>query len=58
MTRLAWLLSFGAGFLSLSQEILWVRLVGFLQQGVPQAFSWVLGLYLLSLVTANSNVVY
>lgn len=49
MTRLAWLLSFGAGFLSLSQEILWVRLVGFLQQGVPQAFSWVLGLYLLGI---------
>lgn len=48
-TRLAWLLSFGAGFLSLSQEILWVRLVGFLQQGVPQAFSWVLGLYLLGI---------
>lgn len=49
MTRLAWLLSFGAGFLSLSQEILWVRLVGFMQQGVPQSFSFVLGLYLLGI---------
>lgn len=49
MTGLAWLLSFGAGFLSLSQEILWVRLVGFMQQGVPQAFSLVLGLYLLGI---------
>lgn len=49
MTRLAWLLSFGAGFLSLSQEILWVRLVGFVHLGVPQSFSLVLGLYLLGI---------
>lgn len=49
MTGLAWLLSFGAGFLSLSQEILWVRLVGFVHLGVPQAFSLVLGLYLLGI---------
>lgn len=49
MTPLAWLLSFGAGFLSLSQEILWVRFVGFVQQGVPQAFSLVLAFYLLGI---------
>ncbi len=49
MTALAWLLAFGAGFLSLSQEILWVRFVGFVQHGVPQAFSLVLGLYLLGI---------
>jgi spermidine synthase len=49
MSRLAWLLSFGTGFLSLSEEILWVRLVGFIYQGVPQAFSGVLGVYLLGI---------
>lgn len=54
MKPLAWLLSFSAGFLSLSQEILWVRLVGFVQQGVPQSFSLVLGLYLLGIALGAS----
>ncbi|HSI58731.1 MAG TPA: hypothetical protein VLA16_14325 [Ideonella sp.] len=49
MKTLAWLLAFGSGFLSLSEEILWVRLFGFVHHGVPQAFSLVLALYLLGI---------
>ena len=41
-----WLLSLVVGFLSLSQEILWVRLIGFVQGGAPVAFSFVLACYL------------
>jgi spermidine synthase len=42
-------LSFAAGFLSLSQEILWTRLVGFSYGGIPQAFAFVLATYLLGI---------
>ena len=45
--RLAALLSFGVGLLSLSQEILWMRMLGFAQQGHPQVFGLVLGAFLL-----------
>jgi len=37
------------GFLSLSQEILWVRFTGFAYRSAPQAFSFVLGTYLLGI---------
>lgn len=47
--RLALLLSFSVGLLSLSQEILWVRLVGFGQQGRPQAFAIVLTMFLVGI---------
>lgn len=46
MIWFARLLSFSVGFLSLSQEILWVRLVGFATGGLPQAFGFVLGSFL------------
>ena len=46
MRHLALLLSFSVGFLSLSQEIIWVRLVSFAQGGRPQAFSLVLAAFL------------
>ena len=46
MRSLALLLSFSVGFLSLSQEIAWVRIVGFAYQGKPQAFSFVLVVFL------------
>lgn len=49
MIRAARLLSFFTGFLSLSQEILWVRFAGFCYQGAPQAFGIILGLYLLGI---------
>lgn len=44
--RLGWVLACAIGFLSLSQEILWVRLFTFIQQGVPQSFAFVLGVFL------------
>jgi predicted membrane-bound spermidine synthase len=46
MRHLALFLSFSVGFLSLSQEIVWVRLVSFAQGGRPQAFSLVLAAFL------------
>ena len=42
-------LSFATGFLSLSQEILWIRLFGFANESMPQAFSFVLAAYLLGI---------
>ena len=49
MRRLALVLSFCVGLLSLSQEILWVRLLSFGQQGRPQAFALVLVAFLLGI---------
>ena len=42
-------LSLASGFISLSLEILWVRFSGFAYRGMPQAFSEVLGLYLIGI---------
>jgi len=42
-------LSFCVGFLSLSQEILYVRLVGFAYESLPSAFSFVLVFFLLGI---------
>jgi predicted membrane-bound spermidine synthase len=42
-------LSFFMGFLSLSQEILWVRMASFIYHGAPQAFGAMLALYLLGI---------
>lgn len=44
-----WLLSLSVGFLSLSQEILWVRLGSFTYGGLPQIFSFVLACYLIGI---------
>jgi len=41
-----WWLSFAIGFLSLSEEILWVRVVGFAYETQPPAFAFVLSCYL------------
>lgn len=43
------LLSFGVGFLSLAQEILYVRLVGFAYESLPGAFAFVLVFFLLGI---------
>lgn len=43
------MLSFMVGFLSLSQELLWVRVVSFAQGGTPMAFGFVLSLYLIGI---------
>jgi spermidine synthase len=49
MIWFARILSFSVGFLSLSQEILWVRLVSFATGGLPQAFGYVLGSFLVGI---------
>ncbi|MCK6412480.1 MAG: hypothetical protein L6Q55_08680 [Azonexus sp.] len=46
MIRLAWFLSFCTGFVSLSEEILWVRIVGFAFESTPRAFAQVLTAFL------------
>ncbi len=44
-----WWLSLSVGFLSLSQEILWVRLGAFAYGGLPHIFSFVLASYLVGI---------
>jgi spermidine synthase len=45
----AWWLSFVIGFLSLSTEIVWVRIIGFGYETLPPAFSFVLACYLVGI---------
>src|SRR5690349_370042 len=45
----ACLLSLSTGFLSLSLEILWVRLFSYTNHSLPQAFAFVLVFYLLGI---------
>jgi spermidine synthase len=45
----AWWLSFVIGFLSLSVEIVWVRIIGFGYETLPPAFSFVLACYLVGI---------
>jgi predicted membrane-bound spermidine synthase len=47
--RIAAPLSFAVGFLSLSQEMIWVRWVGFGHGGAAQSFSWVLASFLVGI---------
>jgi len=49
MSLLPWFLSFCVGFLSLSVEILWVRVVSFKFHTMPHAFSFVLAMYLVGI---------
>ena len=49
MFSFPWWLSLSIGFLSLSEEILWVRVVGFAFQTLPFAFSFVLACYLVGI---------
>lgn len=46
MKQLAWFLSFCTGFISLSEEILWVRIVSFAFESTPRAFALVLTAFL------------
>ena len=46
---LAFAIAFGVGFLSLSQEILFVRLVGFAFESTPDSFAFVLVCFLLGI---------
>lgn len=45
----ACLLAFMTGFLSLGLEILWIRLFGFVNHSLPQAFAFVLATYLVGI---------
>jgi spermidine synthase len=54
MFSFAWWLALLIGFLSLSEEILWVRVAGFAYRTLPPAFSFVLMLYLLGIATGAS----
>src|SRR4051794_21689714 len=49
MVDLPWMLSLLIGFLSLSEEILWVRVAGFAYETLPPAFSFVLACYLVGI---------
>lgn len=49
MFSVPWGLSFVIGFLSLSEEILWVRVAGFAYNTLPPAFSFVLACYLVGI---------
>lgn len=53
MRNLAWLTSFLVGFVSLGQEILWVRISGFANGNSPQNFAMVLSLFLLGIVLGS-----
>jgi hypothetical protein len=45
----AYLLAFSMGFISLSQEILWIRIFSFANHSIPQAFAFVLVVYLMGI---------
>jgi spermidine synthase len=49
MFSFPWWLSLSIGFLSLSEEILWVRVLGFSFRTLPFAFSFVLACYLVGI---------
>src|SRR3954466_12489867 len=54
MTRFAWILSMAVGFLSLSQEILWVRVISFGTRGLSQSFALVLFLFLIGIALGSA----
>ena len=54
MFSFAWWLALLIGFLSLSEEILWVRVAGFAYRTLPPAFSFVLMFYLLGIAIGAS----
>lgn len=49
----ACLLAFSTGFLSLSQEIIWIRLVSFVNHSIPQSFAFVLTFYLIGIAVGS-----
>ncbi|MDN8618769.1 hypothetical protein [Variovorax ginsengisoli] len=54
MASFAWLLSLAVGFLSLSQEILWVRLISFGLRGMSQSFAIVLLCFLVGIAIGSA----
>lgn len=49
MKYFAWILSFLIGFISLGEEMLWFKVISFELAGIPQAFSFVLVIFLLGI---------
>ncbi len=49
-----YVLAFLVGFISLSQEILWVRAIGFSVAGMPQVFGHVLGFFLIGIALSSA----
>ena len=52
--HLIYLVSFFSGFLSLAQEIIWIRLISFAGMTVPQTFSYTLALFLMGIACGAS----
>lgn len=48
-SKMIYLLAFASGFLSLSLEVIWIRIISFAGHSVPQAFSYTLALFLLGI---------
>ena len=53
--KLIYMISFLSGFLSLAQEIIWMRYISFLGMSVPQTFSFTLAIFLLG-IAAGAHV--
>lgn len=49
LSKKALFLSFASGFLSLSLEVIYIRLFGFYSGGLPQVFAFTLALFLLAI---------
>lgn len=47
--KIIYIISFSSGFLSLAQEIIWMRLISFVGMSVPQTFSYTLALFLIGI---------
>lgn len=47
--NMIYIVSFFSGFLSLAQEILWMRMISFAGMSVPQTFSYTLALFLIGI---------
>lgn len=47
--KIIYLIAFFSGFLSLAQEIIWMRLISFSGMSVPQTFSYTLALFLIGI---------
>ena len=49
------LLSALTGFLSLSQEIIWIRILMYATGGIPQVFAYVLGFFLIGIAVTHGG---
>lgn len=53
--HLVYIVSFFSGFLSLSLEIIWMRIISFAGMSIPQAFSYTLALFLIG-IAIGANI--